>query len=257
MTNSAMPFRCLLVAGWLALSLATAEAHDLWLSVEGAADARRVIVNYGHPDDRPPAVADKLLDLVAITEVATTSLLPGLAPAMVDGHVVVVSRPLAGAPATLFAGRYDNGVWVEYPDGSYRNATRRLVPNAVRTLWSAKFAKAIAGPGAPWQRVLGHDLEIVPLSDPALVKPGDALRVRVLFHGRPVVGVDVERGDGRSVVAENDIPRFSTDADGIASVPITARGTQLLVVDHRVTPSAVPAEVDADLWNATLWFSVE
>jgi len=45
---------------------------------------------------------------------------------------------------------------------------------------------------------------------------GQTLRVKVLFQGKPLSGADVERGDGTTVVAEKDIPRFATDADGIA-----------------------------------------
>ena len=66
----------------------------------------------------------------------------------------------------------------------------------------------------------------------------------------------VERGDGVTAVPEKDIPRFATDADGIASIPIVKTGPHLLVIDHRVSPSATPDQANADLFNATLWFSV-
>jgi hypothetical protein len=57
-----------------------------------------------------------------------------------------------------------------------------------------------------------------------------------------------------TAVAEQDIPRFATDADGIASIPIVKAGPHLLGVDHRVTPSATPDQANTDLFNATLWF---
>jgi uncharacterized GH25 family protein len=88
-----------------------------------------------------------------------------------------------------------------------------------------------------------------------LAKPGQTLRLKVLFHGKPLSGIDVERGDGVTAVAEQDITRFATDADGIASMPVVKAGPHLLVVDHRVTPSATPDEANADLFNATLWFN--
>jgi len=123
-------------------------------------------------------------------------------------------------------------------------------------VWSVKFAKALTGPDAPWQNVLGHDLEIVPLSDPDKVTPGQALRLKVLFRGKPLSGADIERGDGVTPVPEKDIPRFATDADGIASVPIVRAGPHLLVIDYKVTPSATPDQAASDLFNATFWFSV-
>jgi nickel transport protein len=104
--------------------------------------------------------------------------------------------------------------------------------------------------------VLGHDLEIVPLSDPAATRPGQTLRLRVLFQGKPLAGAEVERGDGTTAVPEKDIPRFATDREGIAAVPIVNSGPHLMVIDHKVAPSATPDQANTDLFNATLWFSV-
>ena len=232
-----------------------ASAHDVWLTFSGEAASRRVVVNYGHPDDRPPTMPDKILDLVAIAPAGASSLLSDLTPAQDHGAPVVVSRPFADSGNLLLAARYDNGFWIKTADGLYRNATRRLVPNAADSMWSGKFAKALTGPDAPWENALGHDLEIVPLSDPDKTKPGQTLRLKVLFHGKPLPGANVERGDGVTAVAEKDIPRFAADADGIASVPILKAGPHLLVIDHKVTPSATPDHADTDLFNATFWFN--
>ena len=233
-----------------------ASAHDVWLTLSGEAASRRVVVNYGHPDDRPPTMPDKILDLVAIAPDGVSSLLSGLARAQDHGVPVVESRPFADSGNLMLAARYDNGFWVKTADGLYRNATRRLVPDAVESLWSSKFAKALTGPDAPWQKTLGHDLEIVPLSDPDKAKPGQTLRLKVLFQGKPLSGVDVERGDGVTAVPEKDIPRFATDAEGIASIPLVKAGPHLLAIDYKVTPSATPDQANSDLFNATLWFSI-
>jgi uncharacterized GH25 family protein len=232
-----------------------ASAHDVWLTVAGDVGRRRAIVNYGHPDDRPPAFADKVVDLVAVTKSGQSSLLDGIALTTKKGVTVAQSRPFADDGHTLLAARYDNGFWIKTADGVYRNATRRLFPDAADSMWSAKFAKALTGPDAPWGKVMGQLLEIVPLSDPAAAKPGQTLRVKVLLQGKPLSGAEVERGDGVTVVAEKDIPRFTTDADGIASVPIVKAGAHLLVIDHKVAPSATPDQANTDMLNATLWFS--
>jgi nickel transport protein len=241
--------------GMLAIPHAVS-AHDVWLTLSGDPANRRVLINYGHPNDRPPSAADKVLDLVAVGSNGNISLLAGLAPALVNGIYVVESRPFTDDGHVLLGARYDNGFWIKTAEGLYRNATRRLAPGATDSLWSSKFAKALTGPQAPWQMVLGHDLEIVPLSDPAAVKPGQDLRLRVLFQGKPLAGAEVERGDGTTPVAEKDIPRFPTDAEGVASVPITNSGPHLLVIDHTVKPSATPDQADSDLFTATLWFNV-
>lgn len=237
------------------LSSDRAMAHDLWLSFAGDPGQRRVVVNYGHPDDRPPTMPDKILDLVAITPNGRSSLLAGITATQDGGVGVVTSRPFADDGHGLFAARYDNGFWARLPDGTTRNVTRRFAPDAMDTLWSAKFAKAVSGSGSPWQTVVGHTLEIVPLTDPAAAKPGDTLRLQVYFQGKPLPGAAVERGDGVTAVPEKDIPRFVAGSDGVASVPIVTTGAHLLVVDHKVTPSASPDQANTDLYNATLWFS--
>ena len=244
------------VALGLMLSADVAAAHDVWLTLSGGAGNRRVIVNYGHPDDRPPPFADKVLDLVAIKSSGKSSLLKGLAPKQEHGIFVVESATFADDGHVLLAASYDNGYWIKLPDGLYRNATKRLAPNAEETLWSSKFAKTLTGAGSPWQTVVGHDIEIVPLDDPAEAKPGGNLKVRVLFHGQPLAGGEVERGDGTTAVPEKDIPKFATSADGVATIPILKSGPHLLVIDHRVSPSATPDQANADLYTATLWFSV-
>jgi uncharacterized GH25 family protein len=56
-----------------------------------------------------------------------------------------------------------------------------------RELYS-KHAKAIAhadGAGSVVTRPVGQPIEIVPLQDPATVKPGGTLRFQVLFQGKP------------------------------------------------------------------------
>jgi nickel transport protein len=245
-----------LIFGVLAVQIGSASAHDVWLTFTGAAASRRAIVNYGHPDDRPPAFADKVVDLQAVTTKGRMSLLTGLGLKTEKGTTVVETKPFVDDEHTLLAARYDNGFWIKLADGTFRNATRRLVPDAADSMWSVKFAKAVTGPDAPWDAVLGQGLEIVPLSDPAKARAGQTLRLKVMFDGKPLAGGEVEHGDGKTVVAEKDIPRFKTDADGVAEVPIVNAGPQLLVIDHKVTPSGSPDQANTDMFNATLWFSV-
>jgi uncharacterized GH25 family protein len=161
-----------LIFGVLAVQIGSASAHDVWLTFTRAAASRRAIVNYGHPDDRPPAFADKVVDLQAVTTKGRMSLLTGLGLKTEKGTTVVETKPFVDDEHTLLAARYDNGFWIKLADGTYRNATRRLVPDAADSMWSVKFAKAVTGPDAPWDAVLGQGLEIVPLSDPAKARAG-------------------------------------------------------------------------------------
>jgi len=238
-------------------------AHDIWITTlaEGSG-AVRAVVNHGHPGDRKPPDPDKLFEFVIVGPgQSPRTLLTGIEPATYDGHPVLMTSRTSMGPGPgvlLLAARYDNGYWVETPAG-YRNTSKRQVPGAARSLSSMKYAKALlrVGPGDPsaYGAIVGHRLEIVPLANPFALRPGDRLRVKVLLDGKPLAGGQVERGDGLTPVPEKDIPRFATDAAGIAEIPIVAGGPQLLVIDHR-QPSADAALADTDLLNATLAFSL-
>jgi nickel transport protein len=254
MTRSSLHVTVLCLAA--ALTAGAAQAHDVWITTTGPDEARRAVVNYGHPQSRPPAVADKIANFVAITASGRTSLLGGLSSGQSDGAAVVVSAPFDDTAHAILAVRYDNGYWVEMADNVFHNVSRRFLPGAVDSMWSMKFAKTVTGPGAPFDNTVGHEIELVPLSDPATARPGDMFRVRVLFHGKPLANGEVERGDGITPIAEKDIPKFTTGEDGIAAIPIVKSGPHLLAIDHRVEPSLTPELAAADLYNATLWFVV-
>lgn len=233
-----------------------AAAHDVWLTAGRAEDGSHAIVNYGHPHDRPPALADKIVEFAALTGEDRVDLMAGLTHKQTPDAIVVESRAFNDRGHSLIAVSYDNGYWAKTPSGSYRNATVRSIPDAQDCLWSVKFAKAITGRGAPWGTVLGTLLEAVPLSDPAAAKPGDNLRVRVLFQGKPLANIAVERTDGITLIKEEDIPRFTTDSDGVASIPIVATGAHLLAIDYKVSPSGTPGLAKTDLYNTTLSFTI-
>ena len=246
---------CLLAAIAYLAWVGVASAHDIWITLAGPSNARRAVINYGHPYDRVPTVADKIIDIFAITADGQQSLIKGLTFEADGPWFVVETKPFHDDGHTLLAVRYDNGYWIRTADG-YRNATKRELPDALDSLWSMKFGKALTGPGAPWGKVLGHELEIVPLSDPVMVTLGQTMRVRVLFRGKPLVGGKVERGDGITPVLEDQIPRFATDSDGIAAIPIVKAGPTQLAIDYNMSPSATPNLAATDMFNATLWYEV-
>ena len=246
----------LVLAATLIFAANAAQAHDIWITIDKAGGECRAIVNYGHPDDRPPALADKIVDFLLLQGDKRASLIDGMTETQTGGPITVASKAFDCSHA-LVAVHYDNGFWVKSPSGRYINASRFSVPDATASTWSVKFAKAVTGPEAPWQSVMGHKLEIVPLADPAAKQPGDSLPVKVLFQGEPLANIAVERTDGVTPIKEKDIPRFTTGKDGVALVPITSRGLQLLAVDYKVSPSKTPELADSDFYNATLSFGVE
>ena len=204
--------------------------------------------------DRPPPAAEKVLDLVALAADGETSVRDGLSAAMRDGAPVLVSAPFSAKTPALVSARYDNGFWVETPDGSYRNSSRLVYPNAKASLWSIKFAKTLTGAGAPWDRVVGHELEIVPLADPVGVAPGGTLHARVLFRGAPLADAEVERGDGITPMAEKDIPKFHHRRERRRRYRHRTTGPAASRDRPQGYPSRAPELAATDLYNATLFF---
>lgn len=89
-----------------------------------------------------------------------------------------------------------------------------------RELYS-KHAKAIAhadGVGSVVTKPVGHPIEIVPLQDPATVKPGGVFRFQVLFQGKPAGVMAMEAASTAGV------QKLSTDAQGRGSVTLATAG---------------------------------
>ena len=171
--KSTHPFLANLLTACALLAGHAAQAHDIVLVPQaGGLDVR-----YGHPKDWLPVDHEKLIELQAI---------PAAGPA-VDRHDALVRRgldlqlkPAAAAGATLFAARYDNGLWVQRPaaDGApaaWRNTGRFLLPDAQGVMLSLKFAKAWAGKatdGQQYRQSVGHLLELVPQKNPRALAAG-------------------------------------------------------------------------------------
>ncbi|MDF9789668.1 putative GH25 family protein [Methylorubrum extorquens] len=113
---------------------APAAAHDLWLDPAG----NGVQILYGHPHEPELPSAGKLMSLTAYEPSGAVALnaklQTGAMPALKAAH----------QGDALFAAAYDNGYWVRLSDGGYRNASKRMLPQADKSLWSVKFAKAVS-----------------------------------------------------------------------------------------------------------------
>ncbi|GJD47563.1 hypothetical protein OPKNFCMD_0271 [Methylobacterium crusticola] len=233
-----------------------AAAHDLWLTLSNAEAGPQVRVNFGHPGQRRTPNLPKVLDLAAETPEGSTDLRPALKPAAADVPPALVAALPTKPARTLVAARYDAGYWVTLRDGGRRNASRRVAPDAREARWAMKFAKAAFGPAAPWQKVVGHTLEIVPLEVPAAT--AGAIRVRVLFRGAPLPGAALIYGEGTTDhPGESRLPVYTTDAEGVATVPIRKAGAQVVTVSQTVSPSATPMLADEDVYTASFAFRLD
>ncbi len=85
-----------------------------------------------------------------------------------------------------------------------------------------------------WSRPLGTRLEIVPLANPASLKSGDMLEVKILFEGRPVSARVQAAFDGKGAQGHGFAVRTESGADGTARIALDQPGRWLIRARHSV-----------------------
>lgn len=280
--NARLRLGMVLVA--LAVVLATAttlRAHDFWLVPNafriGVGDTLTVLgqTSSRFPTTESAVATDRVADArvigtngetpIADLSIADKSLRLRARPTEPGQYVVAASLhwrslresaasfrrylQLEGAPAALE--RIDREGLLTGRD----SLTRRY----------AKYAKTFVqvgnGGGRAFSRVAGHPLEFMPENDPATLRSGDTLAVRLLFQGRPLADARAHAGAvrwsaGAAVTHEvaKDV-ELRSDVNGVIRVPIMTGGlwnVRTIQIDQ--SPSGAGADWDAH-W-ATLVFLV-
>jgi hypothetical protein len=107
---------------------------------------------------------------------------------------------------------------------------------------SGKYAKAIIQVGKKdkgFSHFFGHRIEIIPLENPAKIKPGDYLTVKIIFEGKPLsTFVYATYADFKP--EKDAFPIMAkSNQEGIAKIKISNKGEWLIYVNHKVDYSAV------------------
>ena len=131
----------------------------------------------------------------------------------------------------------------------------------------AKYAKTFVqvgnGAGRTFSIAAGHPLELIPEKDPASLRVGDTLNLRLVFQGKPVSGAQVHMGavrwDSRNLAEQpaetaKDF-HVTADAAGVVRVPIVAGGLWNVRTIH-IAQSPAGAGADWDTHWATIVFLV-
>jgi uncharacterized GH25 family protein len=117
-----------------------------------------------------------------------------------------------------------------------------------------RCAKALIQTGEPDQEIykqqLGYTLELIPQSDPYLLKSGDSLEFELLYRDKPIEGLQLQ------ALNKSDpevVQKIRTDASGRAAVTIEGPGIWLIKVVHiipiRGRPQTIPGAQPA-LWQS-------
>ncbi|MGV1099487.1 DUF4198 domain-containing protein [Thiovibrio sp. JS02] len=250
---------CWLTVSVLTLTLLGAQeacAHYPWIEMENYAPAAQGAqpfhIGWGHtfPSENFLA-ADDLEEIFILS--ATGAKIP-VAP---ESATEFISRQALADGAYLVAGRRKSSFYTKTVDGGKRQSKKGL-DNVVKCSWSTMSMKGIVNVGARQEAVdqaVGHPLEIIPLVNPARLKVGDTLPVRVLFKGQPFSGEMAAVYHGHADKKESQAPSITTDQNGRGGITLGAPGIWLLRIQHEL-PFSQPEECDAESYVATLTFSV-
>ena len=124
----------------------------------------------------------------------------------------------------------DGESWCVTNEGGKSGARRDLESQGLKVISANKYdkyAKAIFNTSHDdknFAQVIGHPLEIIPVSNPADLKPGDFAHVRIILNGQPYTGPVWATYDGFVTEYENTYAYYTEAENGEAHVKITAPG---------------------------------
>ena len=250
--------RCCVVAllAMVLLWSGEARAHYPWVEMEnfapGAKKTMQIRIGWGHTLPSEDFLgADDLEEIFLLSATG--------ARIAVHPSTATEFSPQGGIAdgAYLVAAQRKPSFYTKTIDGGKRQSKKGL-DNVVKCSWSTMSMKGVvavgAGKGAVDQ-VVGHPLEIIPLTNPDRIKVGDTLPVRVLFRGKPYSGEIAAVYHSLAEKKETPVDPFTTDADGRGSLRIASPGVWLLKAQHEL-PFARPEECDVESYVATLTFTI-
>ena len=164
-----------------------------------------------------------------------------------------ISAP-SGKPFFLTATRLPQ-IWATTAKGVVP-ATNRT-PGASSAFKIDKFAKTLinATPDAKgFDAVIGDPLEIVLTTNPATVRAGGEVGVRILANGRPIATTVNATYDGFSQKEDTYAASAQSGTDGVAAIKITRAGLWMVRVQNAVSEKTV--DYDRHLTRAVLLFEV-
>lgn len=231
----------------LALTLTPAHAHYPWLTVVEE-EPLRFEVGWGH--EFP---SDGHLDVTRLAEVVLVEPDGDRRALALEEGTTHVAGTLAESGVYILAARQVPSFYSLTADGG-RRGSRLDHPEALSCSESANSMKALVahGSGGDPARLLGHPLEILPLVDPAGLKAGDELPVRVLFRGEPFQGQVEATWDTHPDKDEYAVTNV-TDEMGRTSIPLGSAGLWLVTAKVQ-EPHADKALCDYQTYTATLTF---
>ena len=253
-----------LTAAMLLLAFcSTALAHDMWATFEDVEVGKPLTaaIGYGHSFPQTEAIPADEVELFkpirAIGPTGELTMKPG------TDNFKAVSQENLVKGTYLVITDVTPVFWTKTPDGWSRKP-RNEEPQALSCGMYIENAKGIVNVDGSIETELigkpvGLPLEIVPLANPATIKPGQRLQLQVLFEGKPLARAKVAgRFAGFAQNASPSANAFYDTAgrDGIVNfVPL--KSGEWIVTVRNVRPYPEEGKCDKEDFGTSLFFTIE
>ncbi|MDQ8020650.1 MAG: DUF4198 domain-containing protein [Moraxellaceae bacterium] len=209
----------------------SAHAHGIWFAERSGEFA----MIYGHGSEDSNMVKRQRL----VTSIAAYDFDGKAIPTALKATDLLLLVDMQNRPP-IVAATLDNGYWTKGPDNKWVGKPKNEVPGAQESGQYVKYAVALRRlPDQGLPLIPGHALQIQPVDKPFPERMGDALRLRVLFDGKPAAGAKVTT----DYVNDPDAKPLVADADGVVTVRIRNQGLNVVTAAFE-SKAADPAKAD-------------
>ena len=170
-------------------------------------------------------------------------------------------KPLKEKGAYLIVSAQKARFWTKTTEGYKSDQSKKGLKNVISCTNSLKFGKGIINSGKGEDKAIakpiGHDLEIIPLVNPAAMHPGDALSIKILFKGKPLASSYVY-ATYMGFSEEKDTYAYTTktNAEGDAKIKMLKQGIWLIATSSNEDYQD-KNECDINKYSSTLTFEIK
>lgn len=236
-------------------------AHDLWLQIRDytpeAGEEMTLTLGYGHYFPAREFMSSEDLEEIYMSDQTGKRIgIKRYSEVEFKGE-----KPLDQEGTYLVVARKKGGFFTKTTEGWQKGHSKEGLKDVIECTYSEKYTKAIVnvgkGGGKEFSKVLGHDLEIIPLTDPANLAEGDYLPVKITFKGKPLSYSHVfGTYSGFSTEKNTFAYATKTNKDGIAKIKILKSGVWLITT-YYVDVYPDPKECDQYKFASSLTFEVK
>ncbi|PIU45065.1 MAG: hypothetical protein COS95_05730 [Ignavibacteriales bacterium CG07_land_8_20_14_0_80_59_12] len=237
-------------------------AHTLWLNVTdyrpSIGGQTKLYFGWGHryPVDDFLAL-DKLAEFILLEPGGNRRTLQPNPGGFLATEVSFSKAGIYITAAALKPGFYT--MYVEKGKVRHRSASKEGISGVIVSVYFEEYAKALIEVEAPqdssYRQSVGHKLEIIPLENPAQLRVGDFLAVKVLFEGKPCPFSSIYATYAGFSTGEDYAYATTTGMDGVARIRILHHGPWLLKAESKQpAPDDLRGKCNELLFQASLTF---